>query len=397
MIRNKKGYDQFTGNEFSSKSWSAKTLTKPDEIQHEISLMHLEGRVIESLKFIGLCYNLRRDDLEDRVYNYYDQIGDLEEEEILHKSDYENIDPLYCFSRFAEIDEPFLIKFADGDCFEIKAPFAASYRFSMNKIPWDIDAGINAPNVEAATLLSPAIGQTISAVEFDIGTKDSHPAYFEDFLVGDLDEYIAGIVLRFEDGLGIRISGNLDFTWVEYIGFDDEPVGIPFKDLETGLFNYEDLHYDPTVDFLSFSPIFYFGEKGADHVGTPFTTFAPSNGKSALYIYNCDLGLFDWAITAATGGYCEFDDYDFDFNEWSSVLSHAETLLGFEAFDDLFEYALLLKSPDGTPNSRLLRYVNCSGVDFWGNRKQYKEQLACMRKWTELVLTEADHMNITSY
>ena len=216
MRKNKNGYDSFPDYKFSSKAWSAKKMTDPEEIRHHISLMHLEGRTIERMKFIGLCYNLRRDTLEDCVYNYYDQLGSMEEEEILRKSDYESIDPSHSFSRWAEIDEPLLIKFDDGDCFEIKTPFAASYRFSMNKIPWGIRAGINQPNAEAETLLSPAIGKTIVAVEFDVGTKEAHPSYFEDFLVGDLAEYIAGIVLRLEDGSGIRIYGNIDTDLLRY-------------------------------------------------------------------------------------------------------------------------------------------------------------------------------------
>ena len=138
MRKKKNDYDRFPDHEFSSKAWSAKTMTNPEEIQHQISLLHLEGRKIERLRFIGFCYNLRRDVLEDSIYNFYDQRGGMEEEEILRKSDYENIDPTHLLPRWVELDEPLLIMFEDGDCFEIKAPFAASYRFSMNKIPWDI-------------------------------------------------------------------------------------------------------------------------------------------------------------------------------------------------------------------------------------------------------------------
>ena len=88
MKRTEKNYDQFTDYEYSSKEWSAKTLIEPEEIQHGLSLLHLEGRKIKWMKFVGLCYNLRRDCLEDCVYNYYDQRGGTEEEEMQRKSDY---------------------------------------------------------------------------------------------------------------------------------------------------------------------------------------------------------------------------------------------------------------------------------------------------------------------
>ncbi len=397
-MRNEKfDYDKFADFEFSARAWSAKRMTDPEEIRHAISLLHLEDRTIEQIKFIGLCYNLRRDNLEDCVYNYYDQIGEMEEEEKQRKSDYDNIDPQYSFYRWAEIDEPLLIRFADGDCFEIKAPFAAAYRFSMNKIPWNISAGINQPNAEANTVLGPAIGKTIVAVEIDKASKDSAPSYFEDFLAGDLEEYVAGIILRLEDGSGIRVYGDLDFTWVEYIGSDNETAGIPFKELKEGLFNFEDLHYDESVDFYSISPAFFFGKCGAKHVDTPCTMLVPGDGKTEMNIYNCDFDLFDWAITAATGSYYEFDDYDFSSKEWAAILDQAEKLLSFESFDDLFEYVRLLKKPDGTPNWGLFHSINCSGADFWSKRRRYKDQLISMRKWTDLTMSEDDHMRIIGY
>lgn len=398
MKRTEDNYDKFSDYEYSSKEWSAKTLIKPEEIQHALSLLHLEGRKIKWMKFIGLCYNLRRDCLEDCVYNYYDQRGGMDEEEMQRKSDYENIDPQFQFSRWVEIDEPLLIEFEDGDCFEIKTPFAGEYRFSMNKIPWGIHAGINLPNAEAGTLLAPARGKTIVAVELDKGTKESHPAYFEDMLVGDLDEYVAGIILRLEDGSGLRIYGNIDFTWVESINSNNEPEVISFSELKAGLFNWEDLHYDESVDFLSYSHIFFFGKRGADYVSRPFVTLVPGVGKTELYVYSCDFDPFDWAISSVTGRFFdEFGDYDFTAQEWASILDEAETLISFESFDELFAYIRSLKTPDGESDSYLFLCINTRGADFWKKRDTFRKRLSDLRKWTELTMSGADHMQIRGY
>ena len=398
MNKTGKNYDSFFNYEFSAKAWSAKTLIKPDEIQHGLSLLHLEGRKIKRMKFIGLCYNLRRDCLEDCAYNYYDQRGGMEEEEMQRKSDYENIDPQFLFSRWAEIDEPFLIEFEDGDCFEIETPFAGEFRFSLNKIPWEIDAGTNLPNAEAGTLFAPAHGKTIVAVELDQGSKTFHPSYFEDMLVGDLDEYIAGIILRLADGSGLRIYGNIDYTWIELINGNNEAADISFSNLKTGLFNWEDIHYDRSVDFLSRSPIFFFGKQGAAYVSRPFITLVPGEGKTELYIYSCDNDLIEWAVSAVTGSFFdEYGDYDFSHEEWASILDEAEKLLSFQSFDELFSYILSLKSPEGESNTYLFRSINCSGAGFWNKRDVFKTQLLDLRKWTELTMSGAGHMQIRGY
>lgn len=358
----------------------------------------MEGRKIKRMKFIGLCYNLRRDCIEDCVYNYYDQRGGMDEEDMQRKSDYDNISSHFQFTRWVEIDEPLLVEFEDGDCLEIETPFAGEFRFSMNKIPWGIHAGTNLPNAEANILFAPISEKTIVAVELDIGTKSSHPPYFEDFLVRDLDEYVAGIILRLDDGTGLRIYGNIDFTWVELINSSNEPEVIRFSELKAGLFNWEDLHYDETVDFLAYNSIFYFGKSGAAHVGRPYITLVPGNGKTESYVYSYDFGPFDWAISSVTGSFFdEFGEYDFTPQEWASILDEAEHLVSFENFDELFAYIRSLKTPDGESNSYLFLCINTSGADFWKKRDTFRKRLSDLRKWTELTMSGADHMQIRGY
>lgn len=113
------GKNNFKDNSFSAQEWSAPSIVSPAEIKSLVESFRLEGRIIKQIKMIGLAYNLRRDWIEERAYNFYEE---LDEEVRQEKSDYFNIDPSMDFCRFAEIDEPLLIEFEDGDVFEIDTP-----------------------------------------------------------------------------------------------------------------------------------------------------------------------------------------------------------------------------------------------------------------------------------
>lgn len=234
-MRSPKHYDAFSDNVFSSEEWSAPIMTAPAEIENSIRNLHLEGRVIERMKFIGLCYNLCRDWIEESAYH---KLEGLDEERRQRQSDYDSIAPDMLFPRWAEIDEPFMIEFEDGECFEIDTPQAPEYCFSINRIPWCIDAGTNNPNTDATILFSPAIGQKITAVEVDIVNHETHPVHFISYPMSK--DFVAGIVLRLGNGLGIRIYGSLDFCEVDLIDRDGEAVHISFEELKKGLSNWED-------------------------------------------------------------------------------------------------------------------------------------------------------------
>jgi len=97
---------------------------------------------------IGLSYFFTGDWIEDAVYI---QLDNLPEEERQRKSNYANIDHSAVLARSSQIDEPLLIRFEDDDPFEIDTPQQPEFRMSMNCIPWNIEAGTNAPNVNATS------------------------------------------------------------------------------------------------------------------------------------------------------------------------------------------------------------------------------------------------------
>ncbi len=197
------GKNQFKDNTFSSREWSAPYIADPDEIKMRIASFKLEGRTINSMRFIGLCYRHRRDLIEECAYAALKQ---MDADDWLRLSEYENIPPALPFDRSAEIDEPLLIRFGDGDVFEIETPEDPEFRFSMNCIPWDIRAGINHPNLDANIIFSPCLGKKIIAVEVNTAAADKDPIFHE-YFDGEHSrrELVSDIVLRLEDGNGLRI------------------------------------------------------------------------------------------------------------------------------------------------------------------------------------------------
>lgn len=229
--------DVFKYNVFSAREWSAPVMVNTDEIRAKIESYCLVGKTIKRMKLIGLSYLHDRYWIEDQAYNvqYY-----LEEYERQRKSDYDNIAPDLCLGRFVQIDEPFLIEFDDGDVFEIDTPQEPEYRFSMNCIPWDINAGTNYPNLDADRFFAPCIGRTIKAIEIKTYVTDEHPMYGDYFDEEHSEfELVANIILRLDDGNGIRIGGFIDYCFIDYINANDKQCDIPFGDLKLALLNNE--------------------------------------------------------------------------------------------------------------------------------------------------------------
>ena len=215
MNNKEKQFDIFTDYTFSGKDWSAPSLKYAAEIKKELEKMQLVGRQIKKMKMIGLSYYLTRNWIESAAYNV---LSHLPEDERQDMSNYKNISPDMEFSRYSEIDEPFLIEFEDGDIFEIDTPQDPCYRFSMNCIPWHIDAGTNLPNVDANKLFSVCVGKKI--VEIEVSK-----------CMDDLDaenEFVSRIVIWLEDNIGLCIHPVFDYCRVSCINKNNEDVLIPF-------------------------------------------------------------------------------------------------------------------------------------------------------------------------
>ncbi len=201
------------------KAWREKSISTIDEAAKTVELMRLVGRKVKRMRFVGLCYDLRDDDIEEYVYNSLCDTAD--EAERQEKSDFDNIDNDFKLERSAVVDEPLLIEFEDGDRLELWATMFHSFVLSMNCIPWNIDSYINLPNIDANVLFSTLLNATVASVE--IAPYDS--------TLNVLSE----IVLWFDNGLGLQFYDYFDYCHINLIGKNDTRSYISFGELKKGM------------------------------------------------------------------------------------------------------------------------------------------------------------------
>lgn len=389
------GKNRFNGV-YDRNEWSAPYMVSYEEIKQRIDGFKLIGRKIKDIRAIGMSYIHRRDDIEDRVYNWFDRLG-LAEDECKEKSEYENICADMEMERSLEIDEPLLIKFDNDDVFEIVTEQAPEYRMNMNTIPWWITEEVNYPNVEANIIFSNCIGQSIVeiAVNKKIVEEDDLLSYHG---VKKGIELVFEIILWLSNGDGLCISPWGDFCEIYCIKRNRTFVKMKMSDFKMALYNWEDIHDDELVGFSSQSSTFYFGEKGKERVDVPYYTVMPENGKSKLRIGENDFKLFEWAMSMVNreliGIYDDFPEYD--YRGWNNVLEEAEKIVSFKLFDEMFDYLMTLKDK-GTGKSILLYHINNFGAEFWDNLDKYKQQLKDMKAWTKLVLDKDKKMIVAGF
>ncbi len=384
------GKNEFKDYTFSSSEWSAPTMVSAEEIKNRLNSFNLIGRRIKDLRMIGLSYFLTRNWIEDAAYNALPD--EMPEAERQLKSNYDNISSALKLSRYSQIDEPLLVKFEDDDIFEIDTPQQPEYRFSMNCIPWFIEAGTNVPNVEANILLAPCIGKKIVDVAVDTYISDTDPMFdcpFDD--LGTKREMVSRIVLWLEGDIGLSISGWLDYCEVACIDRSNDTLPITFKELKPALFNWEDIHIDHVVGFEPDSSSFHFGKIGAEHTETPYMSLVPSGTDTALHIAVDDFDLFAWSMTNVLGEqFDEYDNYELSYSQWNDILNESHKIVTFNTFDELFDY-MIATSECG------LRYMNYAGAEFWKHKKRYLSQYEDMKKWSELTLKPDGKMNIYGF
>lgn len=121
--------DVFEDNEFNPEKWTAPVLTSPKVIRRQINKFALRGCKIKNIKIIGLDFLHTREAIECEAY---DTLTDLPEDKRWSKATYFEIDDDTQLNRRAEINNPILIEFDDGDIFEIGIPL--EHQFRIRKI-----------------------------------------------------------------------------------------------------------------------------------------------------------------------------------------------------------------------------------------------------------------------
>ncbi|MGN0501927.1 MAG: hypothetical protein ACI4HN_03285 [Ruminococcus sp.] len=129
--------DTFKEGEFNLREWTAPELTSPFECQEYMDNLNLKDRKIKQIKMIGLNYMHVREWIENEAYLLLENKVSNETER-QKQSDYKNIAPDILFDRYAQIDEPLMIEFEDGNRLEMLSPYEGRFQESINHIPWDI-------------------------------------------------------------------------------------------------------------------------------------------------------------------------------------------------------------------------------------------------------------------
>lgn len=207
------------------KAWVKRGISTVAEAEQLLNHLHLIGRKVKRMRFVGLCYDLTDEGIEDYVYNSLSK--DMDEADRQEKSNFENIDDSVKIERSAEVDEPLLIEFEDGNRLEICTIMSHNFILSKNYIPWDIEAYINLPNIDANVLFFPLLSATITSV--DIVPNDVAP------------NTVSGIVLWFDNGLGLHFydccfEDCLDYCHINLISKNNEQTYITFGELKKGMY-----------------------------------------------------------------------------------------------------------------------------------------------------------------
>jgi hypothetical protein len=203
-----------------------------EEAKEYIQQFRLEGRTIRDFFLVGFSYMHTEDMLSDTVYEDPSDPVYIERAKAWETEGFSGDD---LFLQYIESDEPLLIRFEDGDTFEISFFTENDLQISMNCIPWGIEAGCNYQNCDADVFFSSCKGHTIRSVEV-YGEKTS--IYRE----GTAQEVNAPekTILRLDNGIGIAIYGwCFDYVRYDCVDENDRICTVPYRLLRESLFNEE--------------------------------------------------------------------------------------------------------------------------------------------------------------
>lgn len=205
-----KGSNNFSNNTYSYWEWSAPILQTYDEVLTKFKELKLEGRIIKSIRCVGMAYNWTDENIADSVYNVVSGMSN-EQRKSLKNSRAFLPEGIYLL-RWAEIDEPLLIEFEDGDILAIDYSEGSSVRIGMNTIPRDISFGTNRPTIHADRLFNDIIGKEIVAVDITISTASPDFTASHGLTLDEQTSYIIGFSIRCREAESYYPHNSLLFT-----------------------------------------------------------------------------------------------------------------------------------------------------------------------------------------
>ena len=199
------GKNNFENNVFKFWEWSAPVLQTPEEVIHVLHELKLKGRMIQDIRAVGIGYNWQEDSVEEASYCHLEK-KDGEARELCNQGTCPKIVPL---NIWAEIDEPILLKFADGDVLAMSFDEGSSSRLSMNTIPWDIQYEINPPNFHANRLFADILGKVITSIEITATLDEPDFTGSHGLSLDEQPAYLRRIAIYYDDGGFMRPFRNL--------------------------------------------------------------------------------------------------------------------------------------------------------------------------------------------
>lgn len=229
-----KGKNQFKDNRFSFWEWSAPILQTGEEVIRRFHELNLKGRVVKDIIAIGMGYNWVGDWIDDAVYNAMERMTPSEKAAIPNPDAFlpEGVE-LLCF---AEIDEPILIVFEDGDVLGISFDEGSCVRMDLNTLPVTLEWGTNRRTFHANRLFRDILGKSMTGIEVEISTCCPEFTGSYGLHLKEQESYIQSLSFIYRGEPPYRYhSLNLqpfyDYGHVELRDWDKTPLTIPAKDV----------------------------------------------------------------------------------------------------------------------------------------------------------------------
>ena len=378
--------------DFSYREWSSKILSTPEEIMDALRSFHIAGRKIKEMKLVGHCYNRKWNDIWEEAYDTL--FKDYEPESRDWCSEIMNMPDDAELSSFIETDDPLLIKFEDGDVFEIGVRYKLVVHMGMNSIPWDINPSCNPRNVDINRIYEICVGRTITS--FGINDYPSRDDGYDDM-------FEESITIWLDGDIGINLAECDDYFDIELIKRDGTDIDIPAKTIRAGLFNWEDLHYDSSISFDTYCETLWFGDKVSEYIGgtniidfvaTRSDSFLKENDDHIMHMIDEDFAMFSLGISCATGVLHDiYQDYQFEYNEWLNVMEQLQILSSFTSYNVLQDYCES-RMRDQEAKDSMVYYLKNLGGGLWADIDLHRKEVKTMKSWTETVLLSGMTMKI---
>ena len=229
---------RFKDNKFNWFEWDVPVVTDPIELRKRIDSFNIGYRTIKNIVFTGSYF-----DNDAQFANWIDE---------------SSMEP-----KMAEIDEPLLIEFEDGDVLSVLFSDVSTVKIGMNDIPLLIDSEYfyeGNRRFDANVIFSDFIGRRIDEViieDSDDGWIFEHTGRFKVSIPTDQPAYIYSISFLFrrtnleEPNLYLKISNSMDYcvVWEEIsripqISFGELKKGFDKRDLEL----YSDPKWNPFAE-----------------------------------------------------------------------------------------------------------------------------------------------------